>query len=180
MNQYALACRVVDVLNRAYLIDPDAIAALIETRVPCTRELAESEGIVVLGTPEGDQLGPLGLLNSIVGVCPGTGMGYVAAEYQVVCPDHGRTKKDTPVRVGAPCQVDGCDKQLVLGQLERFIVLAPKDVAVDATDRLLDLTRQLLHGEAYTSTFEEYVYDGYRTIQMTVCEVTDGEEKDKS
>lgn len=68
----------VDVLNRAFAADPNAIHALVCNRVPCNDDLAEDPTIVAeYPRPINDtqptlfQVGALGLINGIIGEITG-------------------------------------------------------------------------------------------------------------
>lgn len=74
---------VLEVLNRAVEADPEAIAALIGTRVPCNPALAGDPTIQVDHRGDDPQrgfsVGALGLLNGLFGTRP-NGWGYLVAE----------------------------------------------------------------------------------------------------
>jgi hypothetical protein len=61
---------VVDLLNEIGRIDPEALALLIETRVPCSAKLAVHPTIQVINTREGYSVGLLGVLNGLFGIEP--------------------------------------------------------------------------------------------------------------
>lgn len=68
-----LALKVVDLLTSIHAADPAALAALVATRVPCNRALADHPAIQVDETDDGF----LGALNGLCGVDRG-GRGAVA------------------------------------------------------------------------------------------------------
>lgn len=74
----------IEVLNRAFAADPDAIRALVSFRVPCNSTLADDPTIqvkTVEGEPrDGDhcEVGILGILNGIFGTREGARGGYIA------------------------------------------------------------------------------------------------------
>ena len=110
----------IEVLNRALKADPKAIKTLLECRVPCNMDLADDPTIqVIVGEGlEGDKIasvGPLGLLNGILGIRQ-NGWGYIAAVYEVVCPVCKEVKDGVE---GEPC-LDCGDATLVLGELTEF------------------------------------------------------------
>ena len=125
MNQalnIEVARRIVHVLNRAHGEDPHAIAQLIDARVGCNRNLAEDPTIQVRQDEESGrfQVGVLGLLNGIAGKIETgdlSGYGYVAAIYQVVCPQNDRHGVADRV-VGDACPV--CESPLETGKLLGF------------------------------------------------------------
>lgn len=69
---------MITFLNDLLTYDRDAVAALIESRVPCNSALMDHPTVQV--SFEG-QVGLLGILNGYVGVRP-NGVGYVAAVYE--------------------------------------------------------------------------------------------------
>lgn len=67
-------------LNELWSIDPAAMAALVESRVPCNEELAQHETCQVSGAVGDARVGLLGVINGIFGV-DDAGRGPVAANY---------------------------------------------------------------------------------------------------
>lgn len=61
-----LADHIVDVLNRIHTADPNVFTDLIPLRVPCNASVASDPTVQVLGTPEGTNVGLLGILNGFV------------------------------------------------------------------------------------------------------------------
>lgn len=60
---------IENLLNEFVRIDRDAIEALIEQRVACTKAVEEHPTLVPSGAPDGQlAIGPLGLVNGIVGL----------------------------------------------------------------------------------------------------------------
>jgi len=72
----------VVVLNEAFRADPEAMSALIETRVSCNESLASHPTIQVLAGEDGSnpKVGLLGILNGLFGV-RGDGRGHIEATY---------------------------------------------------------------------------------------------------
>lgn len=104
--------RIVKVLNRAIRVDPRALGALCEIRVPCNNALAQDPTIQVsysLG------FGVIGLLSGVAGAHE-DGFSKVVAIYETVCLEHGIVDK----QVGRQCPVDGCRQVVELGRLVRF------------------------------------------------------------
>ncbi len=80
MNR-TLALQAVNLLNEAMGLDPVAIEALIEQRVPCNQALGDHPTIQCLSEqPDECLLGMLGILNGICGVDE-KGWGPIAAVY---------------------------------------------------------------------------------------------------
>jgi hypothetical protein len=75
-----VAEHLVKCLNEYFLIDPEAIKALFAHRVPANDGLQNHPTVQVR---VGDQatLSILGLLNGILGVIPGTDVGYICGDY---------------------------------------------------------------------------------------------------
>lgn len=79
MTPKARAQQIVDDLNEALLLDPVAITELMTSRVRCNEALGGHPTIQV-GADGGElRLGPLGLINGLVGVRD-NGWGYIAME----------------------------------------------------------------------------------------------------
>ena len=57
-------------LNDIYAADPDAVHALMETRVPCNKKIeTDTLAVPFAETPDGPlSLGPLGVLNAVIGL----------------------------------------------------------------------------------------------------------------
>jgi len=72
----------IEFLNELLRADPQAVSALIETRVPCNQELADHPTVQVrsYGLNGGYQVGLLGILNGLFGVDE-EGWGPIAAQY---------------------------------------------------------------------------------------------------
>lgn len=116
----------IEVLNRAMKADHGAITALMELSVPCNETLAGDKTVKVWAPGEtGDDastfgLRPLGLINGLFGVAS-DGCGYIAANYRVVCEDHG-PDPTLGCRPGDSCSSTiGCKKTLRLGPLTGFV-----------------------------------------------------------
>lgn len=111
---------VLEVLNGAVKTDPQAMRALIETRVPCNQALLDHPDIQVLTAPSGADhaglVGFLGMLNGLFGKATMDGRGPIAAVFEVNCPACGTTVLELPE--GAPCPV--CGTPLVCGRLVEF------------------------------------------------------------
>jgi hypothetical protein len=107
---------MLSVLNRATVADRDAIAALIEARVPCNQALADDPTIQVgsCREPGTYTVGLLGILSGIAGAHP-DGFSQIAAVFEVVCPKHGKADGV----VGDACT--DCGAALELGRLESFV-----------------------------------------------------------
>ena len=71
----------VNVLNRIHEKDPTVLPSLIAYRVPCNEWLADDPTVQVRPSPEGTEVGLLGVLNGIFGVVPFKKHGYIAANY---------------------------------------------------------------------------------------------------
>ena len=77
----AVVDHTIAFLNSLVEIDPEALAALIETRVPCNKDLADHPTVqvqVVEGKEGFYELGFLGVLNGILGAND-KGWGFVCA-----------------------------------------------------------------------------------------------------
>jgi hypothetical protein len=80
-DEAALANRIIARLNEYVAIDPVAIHQLIEYRVPMNESLADHPSVQVNAEGEVPVVGLLGLLNGIVGVIPGSEIGYITAVF---------------------------------------------------------------------------------------------------
>lgn len=70
MTPEAITDAAIEVLNSAFQADPEAIHALIANRLPCNQELIDHPDVVVdesRAVPAGYLVGPLGLINGILG-----------------------------------------------------------------------------------------------------------------
>ena len=74
-----IAARIINVMKRALAADPEAVRALIETRVPCNDALANDPTIQVVDDAGVTKVGLLGILNGIAGCVYPDGPGFVAA-----------------------------------------------------------------------------------------------------
>lgn len=84
MTQEELADLMIERLNEIARHDPEAIAKLIEQRVPCNDEMAEHPTVQVNTDYGGPRVGVLGLLNGLVGAIDEgklKGYGFIAAVY---------------------------------------------------------------------------------------------------
>lgn len=64
-----LAQKVVDLLDEIHAADPGALAALVATRVPCNRALADHPTVQVGQAKDGGvEVGLMGVLNGLCGV----------------------------------------------------------------------------------------------------------------
>lgn len=80
MIDYELAQKVVDLqtsIHAADPADPAALSALLATRVPCNRVLADHPTVQVGQAVDGFEVGLLGVLSGLCGVWP-DGWGAVA------------------------------------------------------------------------------------------------------
>ena len=80
-EEMALANRIIDSLNEYLAIDPSALHHLIEFRVPTNQALADHPSVQVNAEGETPVVGLLGILNGIVGVIPGSEIGYITAVF---------------------------------------------------------------------------------------------------
>ena len=79
-NRVVHAADVVRLLNEAAAIDPKAILALVNARVPCNEALLNHPTIQAGRGPEGKpEVGLLGILNGLFGTYD-DGWGCIAAE----------------------------------------------------------------------------------------------------
>ena len=70
--------QAIEMLNEMVKADPDATLALINTRVACSKELAEHHSIQVDGSVDPARVGFLGVLNGLFGINE-QGWGAIAA-----------------------------------------------------------------------------------------------------
>ena len=114
-----LVDEVVDLLNDALALDPDAITNLIDSRVECNIGLANHPTIQVNGYSQPGKylVGPLGLLSAIFPRFNQNGQSYgaIGAIYEVKCPACNKLV-DRPVTESC----SDCNGKLVLGKLLRF------------------------------------------------------------
>lgn len=119
---------VVALLNEAVKLDPAAMHALVESRVPCNEALADHPTIQVSvydertgePTPGQFKVGILGILNGLFGT-DSAGWGCITANFEVRCEKCGEVKECTDdVKVGEPCP--DCGTMLTLGNLMGFEV----------------------------------------------------------
>jgi hypothetical protein len=75
----AIRACVLSHLNEAVDIDPVAICAILETRVPCAPAMVDHPSVVVAESNEAPLLGALGLLNGVL--MPLVGGERLAAVY---------------------------------------------------------------------------------------------------
>lgn len=108
---------VIEVLNEALLIDPEAIQSLLAIRVPCNQKLADHPTIQVMERNGKYTVGVLGLLNGIFGADE-NGCGYLAGEFEVICPN-GHEVEDIMNTIWDHCTM--CGEQLELGKLLKFV-----------------------------------------------------------
>ena len=80
-DEAVLANRIIDSLNEYLAIDPIAIHHLIEYRVTTNQALADHPSVQVNAEGEAPVVGLLGILNGIVGVIPGSEIGYITAVF---------------------------------------------------------------------------------------------------
>lgn len=71
---------MIGYLNELRSIDPSAVAALIESRVPCNEELAQHETCQTSGTAYEPRVGLLGVINGAFGT-DDSGRGPIAANF---------------------------------------------------------------------------------------------------
>jgi hypothetical protein len=80
-DEAVLANRIISSLNEYLAIDPQAIHSLIEYRVPTNQALTDHPSVQVNAEGEVPVVGLLGILNGIVGVIPGSEVGYITAVF---------------------------------------------------------------------------------------------------
>lgn len=123
---YTTEVSAVRILNNALKADPVAINKLFswQNRIPCNEELAKHKTIQVNrldGEEKKWNIGLLGLLNGLFGSNPVSGVGKIAATYDVVCPK-GHEVNDGET-MGDKCKT--CGEELTCGDLIEFVVLNP-------------------------------------------------------
>lgn len=122
-----IAKRVVEVLNRAFRADSQAIGHLFEYRAMFTSQELADDPTIQVRLQRDDAQGPLysigllGLINGICGTMPESSSGYVAANYEVVCSRHSKQPK--AAKVGDYCTIGSCRQVLKLGKLLGFVLL---------------------------------------------------------
>lgn len=117
---------VVNLLNEAVKLDPQAMYALVEARVPCNEALADHPTIQVSAydeqtgkpTPGQFRVGILGLLNGLFGT-DSVGWGFITANFGVWCEKCGGEAGEG-MKVGDLCPT--CGEALTLGSLIGFEV----------------------------------------------------------
>lgn len=117
--------RICKIVNIAIESDPSAMRALFENRVPCNQRLAEDPEIQVIKENDdvGYTIGVLGLLSGIAGTRTykdQENFSKIWAVYNVDCPIHGTNEEKNDLVVGDTCPVEGCEEELVLGELLRI------------------------------------------------------------
>jgi len=116
------AQQAVKVLNRALKEDPKSIRKLMTARIRCNQKLTNDPTIQVSGLGRITMVGPLGLINGIIGVRK-NGCGYVTAVYNIKCLVHGEERPDFKnKKVGDTCGIRDCEAKLTLGKLVQFKV----------------------------------------------------------
>ena len=122
MTEKEVAEHLVARLNEVLNTDPDAVEALLESRVICSQALADHPTVQVRqedSSVEAYTLGFLGLLNGLVGV-KDNAWGYIAANYELVCPMCG---PDTPKNATIRDRCRECGAKFQFGRLIEFIVI---------------------------------------------------------
>lgn len=116
--------QIIDTINDAISADSSAMRALFENRVPCNQRLAKHPTIQVLKENDdvGCTVGVLGILSGIAGTREYNGQkGFsrIWAVYNVDCPIHGTDEGRHDLVVGDICPEEGCEEELILGDLLR-------------------------------------------------------------
>ena len=73
---------LVNLLNELHALDPEAMSALCEARVPCNTDLADHPTVQVFDEPESYTVGIIGILNGLCGAYdsgPRKGWGALCA-----------------------------------------------------------------------------------------------------
>jgi len=108
----------IEVLNRLNETDPKAAMALVETRVPCSEELAEDPEIQVGFSSNGAfQVGVLGIINGLFGITD-DGFGSICANFSVQCSKDSTHEGSESENILSECPV--CGSSLELGTLLNF------------------------------------------------------------
>lgn len=84
MTNPQLADLIIERLNEIAMHDKEAMAKLIEQRVPCNEQLVEHPTVIAFADMGPPEVGMLGILNGIVGSIPDgpkKGWGYIAAVF---------------------------------------------------------------------------------------------------
>lgn len=104
-----LADRIIDLMNEALKLDPEAVTALIGSRVPCNEALADHPTIQT-GMLECRRLvGMLGFLNGLCGVWGPEGIdgeGYLSGYGPITCGELVRNDPEQPIVIGAFVRTD--------------------------------------------------------------------------
>lgn len=110
-------------LDSLVKIDPGAMAALINARVPCNDAMRDHPTVQVAANKDGSnaRVGFLGIMNGLFGADENH-CGAIAAYYDVVCPQGCEEPGD--VQVGDRCQA--CGQPVKLGSLTGFIRFPPR------------------------------------------------------
>jgi len=111
--------QLIEFLNELIDCDGDAIAKLIDNRVLCNEKLANHPTVQVDAYSERGKfrVGLLGILNGIFGIHP-SGMGQIAANYELLCPECGQVK-EKELNYNDECPK--CRNKIVMGKLINFI-----------------------------------------------------------
>lgn len=76
-----LITSILNTLNDLHGTDPEAMKALIETRVKCNEKMADHGKMLVQDHQDGTfSISIMGIINAVIGL-HSSGTGYVAAEY---------------------------------------------------------------------------------------------------
>lgn len=112
--------RVVKVLRDALRRDPVAISSLMKSKIVTNASLADHPAIQCGKRGDKFTIGPLGLINGILGIDE-YGWGPIAGVVEIVCPAHGQLEKLKGLAVGDDCPEDDCAEILCLGNFEDFV-----------------------------------------------------------
>lgn len=117
------AQRIINVLNEALKLDQIAVNKLIrECQVECNRALANHSTIQCNIRTGGDYtIGPLGLINGILGVAE-DGIGYIAIDFELLCPNSHVVPQEAKFQGICP----ECAAPLTLGLIKEFTQIRPK------------------------------------------------------
>lgn len=81
-EEMALANRIIGSLNEYLGLDQEAMASLVEFRVPANDSLLNHPSVqVAVDEGSSPMVGILGILNGILGVIPGSQVGYITAVF---------------------------------------------------------------------------------------------------